>query len=107
MKDSEISFDILYKKLKYNEESLEKIKEAYNYALKEHEGMKRLTGDDFITHPLHVADILVDLNVDDVTIIAALLHEVLNNGNSTFEDIENKFGSEVATIVDNVSKISL
>lgn len=106
MKDSEISFDILYKKLKYNEESLEKIKEAYNYALKEHEGMKRLTGDDFITHPLHVADILVDLNVDDVTIIAALLHEVLNNGNSTFEDIENKFGSEVATIVDNVSKIN-
>ena len=71
MKDTEISFDILFNKLKYSKDELEVIKKAYEYALKEHKGMKRLTGDDFITHPLHVADILVDLNVDSTTIVAA------------------------------------
>lgn len=108
MKDTEISFDSFYNKLKFKDkEVLDKIKEAYLYALEEHKGKKRLTGDDYITHPLHVADILVDLNVDDVTIEAALLHEVLNNGeNATFEDLEEKFGNEVAVIVDNVSKIN-
>ena len=107
MKDSKITFDDLYKKLKFtDEESLNKIKEAYEFALNEHKGMKRLSGDDYITHPLHVAEILLDLNVDDVTIESALLHEVINNGNATIEDIEEKFGSDVALIVDNVSKIN-
>ncbi len=108
MKDKEISFEELLNNLKItNEESLKKIKEAYEYALNEHEGLKRLSGDDYITHPLHVANILSDLNVDDVTIIAALLHEVLNNGkNATKEEIEEKFGSEVAKIVNSVSKIN-
>lgn len=106
MKDTEISFDILFNKLKYSKDELEVIKKAYEYALKEHKGMKRLTGDDFITHPLHVADILVDLNVDSTTIVAALLHEVINNGESTYEDILKEFGNDVATIVDNVTKIN-
>ena len=107
MKDSKITFEDLYKKLKFtDEESLNKIKEAYEFALNEHKGMKRLSGDDYITHPLHVAEILLDLNVDDITIESALLHEVINNGNATVEDIEEKFGSEVALIVDNVSKIN-
>ncbi len=106
MKDTEISFDILFNKLKYSKDELEVIKKAYEYALKEHKGMKRLTGDDFITHPLHVANILVDLNVDSTTIVAALLHEVINNGESTYEDILKEFGNDVATIVDNVTKIN-
>lgn len=86
--------------------SYEEIKKAYEYAKNEHAGMKRLTGDDFITHPLEVTKILLDLNVDDTTIIASLLHEVINNGTKTYEDIEEVFGEEVAKIVLSVSKIN-
>ena len=82
------------------------IEKAYNYALEEHKDMKRLTGDPFITHPLEVTKILMDLNVDDVTIIAALIHEVINNGTKTYEDIVNDFDEEIAKIVLSVSKIN-
>ena len=68
--------------------------------------MKRLTGDDFITHPLEVTKILMDLNVDDTTIIASLLHEVINNGNKTYDDLVNDFGEDIAKIVLSVSKIN-
>lgn len=108
MKDNELTFEKFYKKLKFKDEkSLNLIKEAYLFACKEHEGLKRLSGDDYITHPLHVADILIDLNVDEVTITASLLHEVLNNGkDTTTEVLEEKFGLEIAKIVDSVSKIN-
>ena len=86
--------------------TIKDIDKAYKYALKEHKGMKRLTNDDFITHPLEVANILADLNVDPITIEAALLHETINNGNSTKESLEKEFGTEIATIVDSVSKIN-
>ena len=100
-----ITFEDLIPYLEHRS-SYEQIKKAYEYAEKEHTGMKRLTGDDFITHPLEVTKILLDLNVDDVTIIASLIHEVINNGNKTFEDIEEDFGEEVAKIVLSVSKIN-
>ena len=100
-----ITFDQLESRLK-KRENYEEIKRAYEYALKEHSGMKRLTGDDFITHPLEVTKILLDLNVDDTTIIASLLHEVINNGNKTYEDLKEDFGEEVAMIVNSVSKIN-
>ena len=87
-------------------ENYEEIERAYEYALKEHAGMKRLSGDDFITHPLEVTRILLDLNVDDTTLIAAMLHEVINNGNTTYEDLKENFGEEVAMIVNSVSKIN-
>ena len=87
-------------------ENYEEIKRAYEYALKEHAGMKRLSGDNFITHPLEVTRILLDLNVDDTTLIAAMLHEVINNGNTTYEDLKENFGEEVAMIVNSVSKIN-
>lgn len=92
---------LLEKKEQYSD-----IKRAYLYAFNEHKGMKRLSGDDFITHPLEVVKILLDLNVDDTTIIAAFLHEVINNGNKTFEDLETDFGEEIAKIVLSVSKIN-
>ena len=100
-----ITFKDLEDRLK-ERENYETIKKAYEYAIKEHEGMKRLSGDDFITHPLEVTKILMDLNVDDTTIIASLLHEVINNGNKTYEDLQNDFGEEVAKIVQSVSKIN-
>lgn len=100
-----ITFEKLEPRLK-KRDNYEEIKKAYEYAFKEHKGMKRLSGDDFITHPLEVTKILMDLNVDDTTIIASLLHEVINNGNTTFEDLKELFGDEVAMIVNSVSKIN-
>lgn len=102
---STITFQELEPALK-KRENYETIKKAYQYALNEHKGMVRLSGDDFITHPLEVTKILLDLNVDDTTIIAALLHEVINNGEKTYEDLVNDFGEEVAKIVLSVSKIN-
>ena len=100
-----ITFEELEPQLK-KRENYETIKKAYEYAKEEHKGMHRLTGDDFITHPLEVCKILLDLNVDDTTLIAALLHEVINNGDKTKEDIEKVFGNEVALIVESISKIN-
>lgn len=100
-----INFEELVPRLEKREQ-FETIKKAYLYAYNEHKGMKRLTGDDFITHPLEVTKILMDLNVDDTTIIAALLHEVINNGNKTYDDLVNDFGEDIAKIVLSVSKIN-
>lgn len=100
-----ITFESIEDELK-KRESYETIKKAYLYAYEEHKGMKRLTNDDFITHPLEVVKILLDLNVDDITLVAAFLHEVINNGNKTYEDIERDFGTEVAKIVLSISKIN-
>ena len=100
-----INFEELVPRLEKREQ-FETIKKAYEYAYNEHKGMKRLTGDDFITHPLEVTKILMDLNVDDTTIIASLLHEVINNGNKTYEDLVNDFGEDIAKLVLSVSKIN-
>lgn len=100
-----INFEELVPRLE-KREHFETIKKAYEYAYNEHKGMKRLTGDDFITHPLEVTKILMDLNVDDTTIIASLLHEVINNGNKTYEDLVNDFGEDIAKLVLSVSKIN-
>ena len=104
-----ITFEKVYEEIKDNikdTEELLKIKEAYNFAKEKHKGMKRLTGEDFITHPLHVAEIVNSLNVDATTIIGALLHEVMNNGETTLNEVEEKFGNTVATIVDSITKIN-
>ena len=100
-----ITFDELALSLT-KRDGFDTIKKAYEYAYNEHKGMKRLTGDDFITHPLEVTKILMELNVDDTTIIAALLHEVINNGSKTYEDLLEDFGEDIAKIVLSVSKIN-
>ena len=100
-----ITFDELIPSLSKRDD-FETIKRAYEYAFNEHKGMKRLTGDDFITHPLEVTKILMELNVDDTTIIASLLHEVINNGSKTYEDLAEDFGEDIAKIVLSVSKIN-
>ena len=100
-----INFEELVPRLEKREQ-FETLKKAYLYAYNEHKGMKRLTKDDFITHPLEVTKILMDLNVDDTTIIASLLHEVINNGNKTYDDLVNDFGEDIAKIVLSVSKIN-
>ncbi len=105
MNEDTITFAELEPRLK-KRENFKEIKKAYEYALKEHTGMKRLSGDDFITHPLEVTKILMDLNVDDTTLVASLLHEVINNGNTTYEELRDLFGEDVAKIVSSVSKIN-
>ncbi|MFI3260878.1 MAG: RelA/SpoT family protein [bacterium] len=90
-------------KEKYNYENVEK---AYLYAKKEHLGKKRLSGDDYITHPIEVANILMDMGVSEDVIIAALLHEVINNGESTYQDLKENFGEDIAKVIDSLSKIN-
>ena len=100
-----VTIDDLLKRLNSDEER-EQVKKAYEFADKVHKGMKRLTKDDYITHPLEVANIVMDLNVDVTTIVSALLHETINNGNVTREELEEEFGEEVAKIVESVSRIN-
>lgn len=104
-----ISYDELYEKVKKNikkEEELNVINKAYGFALEKHGDKKRLNGDMYISHPLEVASILTDLNVDYVTIASALLHETINHTDTTIEEITEEFGEEIANIVKSVSKIN-
>ncbi len=89
-----------------SKKELDDINEAYLFAKESHKGKKRKTNEEFITHPLNVAYILAGLNVDTKTIVAALLHETINHGSSTYESICDTFGSEIANIVLSISKIN-
>lgn len=82
------------------------IKEAYNYASRAHEGQKRKSGEDYIVHPLAVAFILAQLQLDVITIVAGLLHDVVEDTETTLEDLQDTFGHEVALLVDGVTKLS-
>ena len=82
------------------------IRNAYDYAYRKHFSQKRITGDDYITHPLNVAWILTDVKADGITIAAALLHDTIEDSDSTYEEIKNLFGEDTAKIVDGVTKIN-
>jgi GTP pyrophosphokinase len=83
-----------------------RIREAYEFALKAHALQRRESGEPFINHPLQVASVLLELEADEPTIIAALLHDVVEDTELTLEDIQSKFGEEVALLVDGLTKIS-
>lgn len=87
-------------------QNLELIKRAYLFALKHHENQKRETGEPYIQHPLHVAKILVEMNLDEETIAAGLLHDVLEDTHATIDNLKNEFGPIIASIVDGLTKIS-
>ena len=109
IKTENITIDDLIEKVSNyddNQEDLKLIRSAYEYASKKHFSQKRITGDDYITHPLNVAWILTDVKADGKAISAALLHDTIEDSDSTFEEISNLFGREVATIVDGVTKIN-
>ena len=86
--------------------NVEIIKKAYEYADKKHKEQERVSGEKYIIHPLNVAYILADLEMDDSTIAAALLHDVVEDTNATHEDIVNEFGEEIAEMVDRSYKTS-
>ena len=110
MKVTKISnFEQLYKKLqKYikNTEELEEIKKAYLFANEKHKGQKRISGENYIIHPLNVAYILSDIHADSKTIEAALLHDTIEDCDVTKEELEEKFGQEVAKLVESITKIN-
>ena len=99
--------DLLEKFQKYqpNEEDLKKIKEAYVFAEKCHRGQFRKSGEEYIIHPLNVAIILTEIYADKETIMAALMHDVIEDCDVEKEEIEEKFGKEVAYLVYGVSKL--
>ena len=101
------AFDSLLRTVKdYNAKAdLKAIERAYRFAAEAHEGQKRLSGDDFISHPLSVARILADLGLDTTTLVVALLHDTVEDTDVTLEQLEESFGSEVARLVDGLTKL--
>lgn len=103
-----MSLELIKKKIKsYSPDgNWNLIDEAYNYALKVHAGQKRVSGDVYIIHPLGVAQIIADLELDPVTIAAGLLHDVVEDTEVTLEELTEKFGEEIGLLVDGVTKLS-
>ena len=78
----------------------------FELANQAHQGQKRISGDPYITHPLEVALILADIEMDTASICAALLHDVVEDTKYTYNDILHIFGEEIAVLVDGVTKLS-
>ncbi len=78
---------------------------AYKVSKSAHDGQQRVSGDPFIIHPVEVANILADLEMDITSIVAALLHDTIEDTTCTYEEIKKQFGAEVADLVDGVTKI--
>ena len=95
-------FSDLSSKFKDDKELLEK---AYNYASDGHLNQKRASGEPYITHPLQVALYLSELSMDLETIIAAILHDLIEDTDITYKNIKKEFGTDVANIVDGVTKL--
>ncbi len=104
-----ITIDDLMEKVRLSEKQYDanKIMRAYELANAAHEGQLRSSGDKYITHPLAVASILLDFCMDTDTICAALLHDVVEDTDVKLEDLKKQFGSDVALMVDGVTKIGL
>ena len=99
--------DVINTTKKNNRKSDSKlIRKVYNYAKSHHEGQLRKSGEPYIIHPVQVAYILSTLGLDDSTICAALLHDVVEDTEITKQDLENEFGAEIAELVDGVTKLS-
>ncbi|MCA1831530.1 MAG: bifunctional (p)ppGpp synthetase/guanosine-3',5'-bis(diphosphate) 3'-pyrophosphohydrolase [Actinomycetota bacterium] len=84
---------------------LKLVERAYEFAAHSHRDQRRASGGDFIEHPLAVAEILADLGLDTMTIVAALLHDTVEDTPVAIDDVEREFGSEVAVIIDGLTKL--
>ncbi len=84
----------------------DRLNRAYVFTVQMHGAQKRASGDPYFSHPVEVAGLMTDLKMDQDTIITALLHDTVEDTLTTIEDIENKFGPEVARLVDGVTKLS-
>jgi GTP pyrophosphokinase len=102
-----MNFETLLENIKKSKIKLDetRLQEVYDFARKAHKGQKRLSGEDYIVHPLSVAQILINWKQSQTVIEAALLHDVVEDTPITLSDLEKKFGSEIAFLVDGVSKV--
>ena len=99
--------DLLQHVRKYNlKVDIDTIRRAYEYGKKAHKGQWRKSGESYFTHPIAVAQILAELRLDDATIITALLHDTIEDTNSSFKEIKVQFGEQIAELVDGVTKLT-
>lgn len=106
--NKEITIDDVINLMKKNSRRSDSkaIMKAYNYAKEFHGDQLRKSGEPFIIHPVHVAYILAEIGLDDTTICAALLHDVVEDTKVTKDDMEREFGKEITTMVDGVTKLN-
>ncbi|MBQ7799480.1 MAG: bifunctional (p)ppGpp synthetase/guanosine-3',5'-bis(diphosphate) 3'-pyrophosphohydrolase [Oscillospiraceae bacterium] len=102
-------YDRLLEAIERNSKNLNKeiITEALNFAEKAHDGQKRKSGEPYIIHPVEAAIILIDMGMDTETIVAALLHDVVEDTEVELSEVSQKFGADVAALVDGVTKLGL
>ena len=89
-----------------SKKEIDEVKEGYLFAQEKHKNQLRKTGEEYIIHPLNVSLILTTIKADKETIIAGLLHDVLEDTDTTKEEIKEKFGEVVLKLVDGVTKIN-
>ncbi len=100
------SEELLQKLITFYPDKKEEIEKVYSFAKEKHENQYRISGEPYITHPLEVSLILANLGFDVITIKSAILHDVIEDCNVSYEEIEKNFGKVIATIVNGVTKIS-
>src|SRR5688500_4378075 len=102
-----IRFEDLVEKVRVNipDADIELLRRAYVFSAFEHKGQVRHSGEPYLVHPLEVADVLADMRLDVVTIVAGLLHDVVEDTRTPIERIQELFGADVAHIVEGVTKI--
>jgi GTP diphosphokinase / guanosine-3',5'-bis(diphosphate) 3'-diphosphatase len=99
-------YELVERVKKYNPQADEDIlNRAYVYAMKAHGEQKRASGDPYFSHPLEVAAILTDLKLDDATIVAALLHDTIEDTEATRAEIDQMFGKDIGTLVEGLTKL--
>ncbi|MBE5040021.1 RelA/SpoT family protein [Ructibacterium gallinarum] len=103
-----ISLETLLDRIRqyHKADDLDIVKKAYNYAMKKHEGQMRKSGEPYVTHPVQVAYILADMELDPQSICAALLHDVVEDTETTREELVKEFGETVTMLVDGVTKLN-
>src|ERR1700685_1402852 len=99
-------YDLVERVRSYNPDTNEDmLNRAYVYAMKAHGQQTRASGDPFFSHPLEVAAILTDLKLDDATIVAAVLHDTIEDTEATREEIDQIFGREIGILVEGLTKL--
>jgi len=86
-------------------EAVDLLARAIDYAVQAHDSQMRVSGEPYVTHPIEVASILADLRMDMPTIVAGVLHDVVEDTDRTLDDVAAQFGDTVATLVDGVTKL--
>src|SRR5580692_6518386 len=99
-------YELVDRVRRYNPQADEDLlNRAYVFAMKAHGVQKRASGDPFFSHPLEVAAILTDLKLDEATIIAAVLHDTIEDTNATRDEIDTIFGPEIGGLVEGLTKL--